>query len=70
MHIPKIHIKPPKIKWRAYLERKVILLASLVLATYVMEVYFHVHSSLVDKTHELAVGVFVEHCLWGIPFGD
>lgn len=70
MNVPKVklHLRPPRIHWRKYLERKVIILASIITLTYIMETYLHMHQSLIRSTHELTVAVFLEHTIWGIPF--
>lgn len=67
MHVPTPHLRPPKIHWRKYLERKVILLVALVASTYVLESYFGLHVTVVHQAHELAVGVLAEHVFFGIP---
>jgi hypothetical protein len=69
MHVPKLSVKPPKIHWRKYLERKVIVLAAFCFATYVMETYLHVPrvGGIVHSFHDLTVGVLAEHLFFGIP---
>lgn len=70
LHLPKkMHIRPPKIHWRKYLERKVIILAVIVLITYAAERY-GIHHSMITHVNEFSATVFFEHILIGIPFGD
>jgi len=70
MHVPRPHLRPPPIHWRRYLERKIILLTSLVVVTFIMENYLHLHQTVVHQFHDLTVGVLAEHLIFGIPLGD
>lgn len=67
MHIPNPHLRPPRIHWRRYMERKVIILAVLVAATYIAEHHFGMHQSLVERVHEFSISVLAEHLVFGIP---
>lgn len=68
LHLPKkMHIRPPKIHWKKYIERKVLILGGVVLASYVAERH-GIHHSLVTHIHEFSATVFLEHTLIGIPF--
>lgn len=63
-----IRVRPPKIHWRLYITRKVMLLGSLVIFTYYLELWTHM--TLISKTHELAMGTLFEHLFFGIPFHE
>lgn len=63
-----IHIRPPKIHWRLYLTRKVLILGTLVVASYYIEAWLH--APVVGRAHELAMGTLFEHLFFGIPFHE
>lgn len=67
----KVHIKvpKPKIDWKLYLTRKVIILGGVVMVTYVAE-SFGIHQKVITTIHEFTATVFFEHVFVGIPFGD
>lgn len=66
MKIP--HIKPPKIHWELYLQRKIYILLGCVVLTYVAEEFLHIRG--VSTFHELSKAVFMEHIIFGIPLED
>lgn len=66
MHFP--HIRPPRIHWRHYLTRKVLILGALVVATYI--VGQQMHMGMFNRVHELTLGTLLEHLLFGIPFEE
>ena len=72
MHIRHPTIRPPKIHWRRYIERKVVILGSLAIATFIMESYFHVPrvGGVIHGFHDLTVGVLAEHLVFGIPMEE
>lgn len=72
MHIRTPHLRPPRIHWRKYLERKVIVLASLCFVTFIMETWFHVPrvQPVIHSFHDLTVGVLAEHLFFGIPLEE
>lgn len=63
-----MHIRPPKIHWHMYFTRKVLILSTLVMLTYLLEEWTHAY--LIGRTHELAMGTLFEHLLFGIPFHE
>lgn len=72
MHIRHPSIRPPRIHWKKYLERKVIVLSALCLSTFIMETYFHMPHVMpvIHSFHDLTIGVLAEHLLFGIPLED
>ena len=68
MHLPHMHIKHPKIDWKLYFTRKVIILGGVVVLTYAMK-ELGIHQRGIDTIHEFTATVFFEHIFIGIPFG-
>ena len=66
MHI--WNYRPPKIHWRKYMTRKVIILACFVVASTCVNTYMHF--ALLDHAHELAMGTLFEHLIFGIPMEE
>ena len=64
-----VHFRPPKFNWRAYCTRKVAVLSTLVVLTYLVE-NFMGHPHYINKAHELTLAALCEHVFFGIPFDD
>lgn len=63
MHVAKF--RPPKIHWRLYFTRKVLILGVLVIVTSYIEA--HLHFRVMGRAHELALSTLAEHLFFGIP---
>lgn len=68
MHIPHPHCRKPKIDWKLYFTRKVIILGGVVIVTYALH-SVGVHQKAIETIHEFTATVFFEHIFIGIPFG-
>jgi uncharacterized membrane protein len=67
MHLP--HCPHPKIDWKLYFKRKVIILGGVVVMTYALE-HLGIHQKAIETVHEFTATVFFEHIFIGIPFGS
>jgi hypothetical protein len=56
----------PKVHWKLYFTRKVLILVGVVVATSYAQEYFHVHT--LGRIHEFGLSFLFEHLLFGIPF--
>jgi hypothetical protein len=62
------HIRPPKVHWRKFVERKVIMLTCVVVISPYLSEYLHLH--LFNHIHELALGTLCEHLVFGVALEE
>lgn len=61
-------MKPPKIHWKKFFTRKVLVIAALVFICHTVDILWRIHAA--GRGGEVMFGSLVEHLCFGVPVMD